>query len=195
MAPRRLDQNLHGALQVIRVADLHGEGQAHARVGIGFVLHHRTDQHIVRHDGLHAVGPAQDGIARGDLRHLAAELVHRDDVAEPDRAVEQEDEAGDVVAGDLLQAEAEADAQRAAEYRQGGEVDADLRQEVVGRAVGDGGALEGVRGEARGVGVAAPGQAAALVEEVRLVDAEVGLQVLEVVGVADVGVVDLGQEA
>ena len=51
-------------------------------------------------------------------------VVDGDHVAEPDRAIEQDREAGDVVARELLQPEADADAKRAAEYRQQREVDA-----------------------------------------------------------------------
>ena len=51
-----------------------------------------------------------------------------DRVADADRAVEQDDEARNVVGGDLLQAEAEADAERAAEHRQRGQIDADRGQ-------------------------------------------------------------------
>ena len=43
-------------------------------------------------------------------------------------ALGEDDEAADVVGGDLLQAEAEADAERAAEHRQRRQVDADRRQ-------------------------------------------------------------------
>ena len=49
--------------------------------------------------------------------------------------------------------------------------------------------------ESCGVAITAPGQGAALIEEGRLVDPQTGVQVLEVVGVADVGVVDLGEQA
>jgi hypothetical protein len=44
------------------------------------------------------------------------------------RAVEQDDEAADVIAGDLLQTEPEADGECAAEHRQRRDVDADDRQ-------------------------------------------------------------------
>ncbi len=49
--------------------------------------------------------------------------------------------------------------------------------------------------QARGVGVAAVRERAALIEMIGLVDVEVGIQILEVVGIADIGVVHLGEPA
>ena len=51
-------------------------------------------------------------IARRDLRDFTAFVANLDDVADADRTVEQDDEAGNVIAGDFLQAKTEADAQR-----------------------------------------------------------------------------------
>src|SRR5690606_34376839 len=70
-----------------------------------------------------------------------------------------------------------------------------LRQAFVRRGVDHAGRLVGVYVERGGEGVAPPGQGAALVEEVRLADAQLSVQVLEVVGIADVGIVDFGQQA
>jgi hypothetical protein len=59
---------------------------------------------------------AQDRVASGDLgHHTRGRCVKRHHVANADRTVEQDDEATDVVAGNLLQTEAEADAERTAE--------------------------------------------------------------------------------
>ena len=55
-------------------------------------------------------------------------VVDGDEVADAQAAVEQDDEAAHVVARDLLQAEAQAHAERAAEDRERGDVDAHQRQ-------------------------------------------------------------------
>ncbi len=89
------------------------------------VEHGRRDQRLVRHDRLDAVERAHDDVARGDLRHAALPPVDGDHVAEADRLVEQDREAGDVVGRELLQAEPDAHAERAAEDGQQREVEAD----------------------------------------------------------------------
>jgi glutamate 5-kinase len=58
-------------------------------------------------------------------RRLGFEKGGRSSLADAQAAVEQDDEAAHVVAGDALQAQAEADAERAAEQRQHGQVDTD----------------------------------------------------------------------
>ena len=74
-------------------------------------------------------------------------------------------------------------------------IQGELGQAVVRGDVGNGCHFIGVGIEARGVAVAAPGQGAALVDVGVALHVKVGGQVLEVVGVADVGVVHLGQQA
>src|SRR5690606_4871174 len=61
--------------------------------------------------------------------------------------------------------------------------------------VGDGGTFEGLYIERGTVVVALPGETAPLVEKVALIDAEEGVQVLEVVVIADVGVIHLAAQA
>ena len=74
-------------------------------------------------------------------------------------------------------------------------IQGDLRQAVVRGDLGNRGHFIGVGIQARGVAVAAPGQSTLLVNEAGRVDAQVGVQVLEVVGVADVGEVHFAQQA
>ena len=64
-------------------------------------------------------------VKRVDFRHAPLEAADRDQVADLDRLVEQDDEARDVVRGDLLQTEAETDTDRTTEDREDREVDAD----------------------------------------------------------------------
>ncbi len=54
--------------------------------------------------------------------------VHGDEVAKPYRAVEQDGEAGNVVGGKFLQAESDADDQRAAKHRKQRQIEADRLQ-------------------------------------------------------------------
>ncbi|MNO77659.1 hypothetical protein D3C76_687770 [compost metagenome] len=70
-----------------------------------------------------------------------------------------------------------------------------LRQTVVRGHVGDRGQLVGLCVQARGEAVATVGQRALLVDVGRRAEAQRGVQVLEVVRVADLGEVDLGQPA
>ena len=128
MRPPRLDHDAHSRIEIRLVAHLYRHAEADPRIGVGLVLHHRADQRFVGNDCLDPRQRAQHGIARGDPRHLALVLIDRDDIADADRAVEQNDEAGNVTGGDLLQAEADAHAQRAAEHRQRRQVDAHQRQ-------------------------------------------------------------------
>src|SRR3990167_4757736 len=74
-------------------------------------------------------------------------------------------------------------------------VQGQLRQAVVRRDVGNIGQFVGVGVEARRVAVATIGQGAALVDIAGGANAEVGIQILEVIRIADVGVVDFGQQA
>src|SRR3989344_5231992 len=60
-----------------------------------------------------------------------------------------------------------------------------LRQALLRRGVDNAGGLIGMHVEAGGKGIAAPAQGAALIEEVRLADAQIRMQVLEIVRIAE----------
>ena len=71
-------------------------------------------------------------------------------------------------------------------------VEGELWQAVVRRDIRNGRQLERLHVEPCGVVVAAPGQGTLLIDVVSFLDANlIGLQILEVVRIADVGVVDL----
>ena len=74
-------------------------------------------------------------------------------------------------------------------------VKGDLRQTVIRRHIGDIGQFVGMQVQPRAVTVTTIGQGAALVDIGLLVDTQVGIEILEVVGIADVGVVDFGEQA
>jgi hypothetical protein len=126
--PRHLhhgrDQPRHEGVEVAAVGHLHRARHEHAGIGQRRVLDPLRDHHFVGHDGLAAVEGADDGVARADVGDAALEAVDLHDVADAHAALGQDDEATDVVGGQLLQAEADAHAQGAAEHAQRGEVDA-----------------------------------------------------------------------
>src|SRR5690606_41474232 len=70
-----------------------------------------------------------------------------------------------------------------------------LRQTLIRCGIDDAGSLVGMHVELGCVAIATPGQSAALVKVVRLADAQLGIQILKIVGVADIGVIDLSQQA
>ncbi|ABA48115.1 hypothetical protein BURPS1710b_1128 [Burkholderia pseudomallei 1710b] len=127
-ALRRVGEQRHRVLDVRRVRDLNRDLRVAARQVRRLVLHDVGDELLVRNQRLVAVEAAHDRVARADLRDDALQAAHVDRVAEPQRAVEQDDEARHIVARNFLQAEAEPDAERAAEHAEHGHVDADERQ-------------------------------------------------------------------
>src|SRR5262249_57170727 len=60
-----------------------------------------------------------------DPEHGAAEIAELDRVPHLDRALEEENQAGDEIVDDLLQAETDADAERAHEDRDPGQIEAE----------------------------------------------------------------------
>ena len=92
------------------------------------IQHRRGYQRFVGHDRLDSIEAADHDIARRDLADDPEAIVDRDHVANADRSVEQDREAGDVVAREFLQPEADAHADGTAEYRQHGQIDADKRK-------------------------------------------------------------------
>ena len=92
------------------------------------MLHALGDHLLVGDDRFHAIGALDHRVARLDRGHLSAPAVDGHHVADPQAPVEQHDEAAHVVARDLLQAEAKAHAERAAEDGKRGDVDARHRQ-------------------------------------------------------------------
>src|ERR1700687_4747693 len=98
------------------VADLDRQADLDLPVAIRVIEHGRGHQGLVGHDRLDAVKAAHDDIARGDFADHAEAVVDGDHVADADRAIEQYGEAGDVVAGELLQAKADTHADSAAKH-------------------------------------------------------------------------------
>ena len=126
-ADRLLELRLQGA-HVAAVGHQHVRLDQHARIGERRVLDPGRDQRLVGNDRLAAAERADQGVARADVGDPAFEGVDLDHVADAQAPLGEDDEAADVVGGDLLQPEAQADADRAAEEREGGEIDAHGRQ-------------------------------------------------------------------
>ena len=72
--------------------------------GVRQVLHRRIDQGFIRHNRFGAVERLQHRVARVDMRHRATVFVNGNDVADANRAIQQNDEAGQIVACNPLQA-------------------------------------------------------------------------------------------
>ena len=122
---RHLDGKFAHRVQiaVIRDAKRHIEPDQQARIGPIYDL--VGDQVLVRDQVFLAVSAAHRGVACPEIRDGAEGAADLDHVPRLYRALEQQDDAADKVRDDLLQAETDADADGAAEDREGGEVDAD----------------------------------------------------------------------
>src|SRR5208282_5549346 len=105
---RGFNDQAHRSIEITVIADLHRYRDAHIFIGIGVVDYGRGDHELVRYQNLSAVELAHHDIARGQARDLTGVIVDRHEVANRHRTVEQDDEAADVVAGDFLQAKADA---------------------------------------------------------------------------------------
>jgi hypothetical protein len=72
---------------------------------------------FVRQDHFRTGSGAQRAGADADAAHLAGQLSDLDRVADLNGSLEQQDQSGDEVVDDVLQPEADADAERAGERR------------------------------------------------------------------------------
>src|SRR6056297_3715205 len=124
------------AVDVGVVADREIGLVAALRAGVGEVDDARGDEILVRDHDPAAIGGLQDGGAGGHLDDGAlGAVIEHDVIAHRGLPFEQQDHAGDEIGGDLLQPEADTDAERAAEDGDGGEVDAhDRHEQQEGRA-------------------------------------------------------------
>src|SRR5690554_5662548 len=76
-----------------------------------------------------------------------------------------------------------------------GAAQSQLWQPLIGRDVGYGGALVGMYLQPGVVMVALPAQPRALIKEIIGGDAQIGIQILKVIGITDLGVVHIGAQA
>ena len=96
--------------------------------GVGFVDHHRGNESLVRNQRLRTVGIAQHNKTRGDFGNITGKVIDRQTVVHTDRAVAQNDKAGNIVARHFLQTETDTDTQRTAEHRQYRQINPHQRQ-------------------------------------------------------------------
>ena len=95
-------------------------------VGVGPVLDHAGDQLGVRDDDAGAVEGLDLGRAHADAPHVPVLASHRDLVADAHRPFGEQDQAGHEVRHDRLQAEADADRERAGDQCDLLQVDAEV---------------------------------------------------------------------
>ncbi len=114
---------LHAA-DVAIVVHADRDAEADEVVVVAEVGDARGDELGVGHDDVDVVVGAHRGASGADLDHLALELVHLDAVADLDRAFHEQDEAAHEVVGDVAQAEADAEGNRAQHERQRAQVEA-----------------------------------------------------------------------
>ncbi len=110
------------------IGDAELDIEPHLVVGIGPVDHALGDEVLVWDQELAAVARDHRGVARAHRADPAERVADRDYVARLDRLVGEQDDAAHQIGHDLLQAEAEADADRAGEECERGKIDPDGRQ-------------------------------------------------------------------
>ena len=98
--------------------------ETHPRIAVGPVRHRRIDELRVRHNHRNVVVGQDYGAACPDLLDLPGDTRDFDAVANGDRPFRQDHETADEIAGDILQPEADTDADRAGENRERAEMNA-----------------------------------------------------------------------
>ena len=126
MLLRTLCQDGEHLLGIGIVADADLDVDGAERVAVRPVEHAAGDQLGVRHDQAGAVEGLDLGRAHADAAHVALLVADDDAVADLDRALDQQDEPRDEVVDDRLQAEADADRQRAGDDGEVGDVEAGI---------------------------------------------------------------------
>ena len=111
--PRILLDRLHDQLlrlgQVTAAIDAEGQHDTGDGVGQRPVDQLAGDEGLVRHHHRLAVGVGDMGGADADLVHRTGHVADGDEVTDAHRALEEDDQAGDEVTEDLLQAETQTD--------------------------------------------------------------------------------------
>src|SRR5438270_93062 len=109
------DQRLAHFLHVAAISHADRHTEPHPRIEVGPVRHRRIDEFRIRHD--HG-----DVVVRHDHRAPGANLLHLPDdagyfhtIADRDRALGQDHQAADEIAGNILQTETDTDADGAGE--------------------------------------------------------------------------------
>src|ERR1051325_1573298 len=107
------DEQAAQVLDVRAVGNSHGDAKAHARVAVTPVGDAVGDEIGVGHDDGDVVVGDNGGAAQADLAHLAGDAAHFDAVADGDGSLGENNQAADKIADDVLEAEAQTNANRA----------------------------------------------------------------------------------
>ncbi len=115
-------------LRIALVGRVDGDDDAPDAVGVHPVLHRAGHERQVRHDQRRALEGLDLGRAGVDAAHEALVLPDHHPVADADAALPQQDQPGDEIVGDALQAEADADRKAAGDPGEPVGVDAEPRR-------------------------------------------------------------------
>jgi hypothetical protein len=126
--PRYFQQGIPYLLQIAAIGDTDWNAKADTRIAISPVCHWRIDKFRVRHDHGDVVVGTNNRAARTNLLHLTGDTGHLHPIADRDRALGQNDQAANEIAGDVLQSEANAYADRAGKNGEGAEVNTGVVQ-------------------------------------------------------------------
>ena len=120
--PPRRQERLPDFINIAAVSDANRNAKTHSGIAVSPICHRRINKLRIGDNHRDVVIGANHRAARANLLDLTGNTRHLDAVADCDRAFGQDDEAADKVTGDILQAEADADAHRARKNSQGAEV-------------------------------------------------------------------------
>src|SRR5208337_2293601 len=130
----RGDQQVPHLLDVALVGDVDGDDDAPDAIVADPVLDHAAHEIGVRNDQSAAIEGFDLGGAGVDAVYESLFVSHHHPVPDADAALPQQDETGDKIVGDRLQAEADADREPTGDERELLDVKADLR---AGESQGD----------------------------------------------------------
>ena len=143
-------QHFHRLLRVGLIRDAHLHLEASEQIAVREVDHRLRDQLGVGHDKAGAPECFDLGRPHGDAAHVALALLDGDPVADLDRTLDQQDQSRDEIVDDRLQAETDADRQRARDDGEAGDVEA---------GIGDGGERGDGKADVAGTGIDRVGEA------------------------------------
>src|SRR5216684_2903500 len=126
MFARGGNQRIAHFVDVAAICDPDWNPKAHPRIAVGPVRHRRINEFRVRDDHGDVVVSHDHRATRANMLHLASDARYLHAVAHRDRPLRQNHETADKIARDILQAKADADADRARKNRQRPEMNAGI---------------------------------------------------------------------
>src|SRR4026207_762428 len=125
---RYFHQGISYFLQIAAIGDTNRNAKTDTRIAISPVCHRRIDKFRVRHDHGDVVVSKNNRAACTNLLHLTGDTGHLHPIADRDRALGQNDQTANEIAGDVLQSEANAYADRAGKNGEGAEMNTGVVQ-------------------------------------------------------------------